>query len=116
MVISMERKREGTMSKIPVLVTLGREVQLTAPGMLGRKFDFNPGYAFFTQEWFFPGEPTEKGALAGRTSDQWSFGTNTGTDLPLTFRGEDIREVVIPNDPETVLLYTNTPFKVTINN
>lgn len=103
------------MSKQPVQVIIGREVQLTAPGMLGRKFDFKPGYTFVAREWFYPGEPDEKGGLAGRFHDQWSFGTNTGTDLPLTFAVEDVSEVVISNDPETVKLFEGAPFKVMIH-
>jgi len=102
------------MSKQPVRVIIGREVQLTAPGMLGRMFDFKPGHAFLTKEWFYPGELYEKGVLAGRPHDQWSFGTNTGTDLPLTFIVEDIKEVVISNDPETVKIFKGAPFKVII--
>lgn len=102
------------MRKQPVRVIIGREVQLTVPGMLGRKFDFKPGHAFLTQEWFYPGEVDEKGVLAGKPRDQWSFGTNTGTDLPLTFNVEDIREVVISNDPETVKVFEKAPFKVII--
>lgn len=100
------------MSKQPVQVIIGREVQLTVPGMLGRKFDFKPGHSFFTQEWFYPGEPYEKEILAGKLHDQWSFGTNTGTDLPLTFAVEDVREVVIPIDPDTVKIFEGAPFKV----
>lgn len=102
------------MSKQPVLVVIGREVQRNVPGMLGRKFDFKPGHSFLTQEWHYPGEPYEKGVLAGRPRDQWSFGSNTGTDLPLTFDVEDIREVVISNDPETVKIFAGAPFKVMI--
>lgn len=102
------------MIKQPVRVILGREVQRTVPGMLGRKFDFKAGHAFLTQEWFYPGEPDEKGILAGDPREQWSFGTNTGTDLPLAFAGEDVREVVIPNDPETVMIFAKAPFKVII--
>ena len=105
---------EGTMSKQSVRVIIGREVRLTAPGMSGRWFDFKPGHAFLTQEWFYPGEPSEKGVLAGRAHDQWSFGTNTSTDLPLTFTAEDVNEVVIPNDPETVRVFDGAPFKVLI--
>lgn len=52
------------MSKQPVQVIIGHEVQLTSPGMSGRKFDFKPGYSFVTQEWFYPGEFYEKGALS----------------------------------------------------
>jgi hypothetical protein len=102
------------MSKQPVRVIIGREVQLTAPGMLGRKFDFKPGHSFLTQEWFYPGEPYEKGILAGKPRDQWSFGTNTGTDLPLTFAVEGVREAVISNDPETIKIFKGAPFKVII--
>lgn len=102
------------MSKQPVRVIIGREVQLTVPGMLGRKFDFKPGHSFLTQEWFFPGEPYDKGGLAGKLHDQWSFGTNTGTDLPLFFNIEDVREVVIPNDRETIKVFEGSPFKVII--
>jgi len=82
--------------------------------MLGRKFDFTPGHSFLTQEWFYPGEPYEKGILAGKPRDQWSFGTNTGTDLPLFFAVEDVREVVISNDPDTVQVFKGAPFKVII--
>lgn len=102
------------MSKQPVQVIIGREVQLTAPGMLGRKFDFKPGHSFLTQEWFCPGELYEKGVLAGKPRDQWSFGTNTGTDLPLFFDVEDVREVVIPIDPEMIKVFKGAPFKVII--
>ena len=100
------------MSKQPVRVIIGRAVQLTVPGMLGRRFDFKPGHAFLTQEWFYPGEPYENGALAGKLHDEWSFGTNTGTDLPLFFAVEDISEVVIPLDPDTVKIFAGAPFKV----
>lgn len=102
------------MSKQPVRVIIGREVQITAPGMLGRKFDFKPGHSFFSQEWFYPGELYENGPLAGKPRDQWSFGTNTGTDLPLFFGAEDVKEVVIPIDPETVKVFKKAPFKVII--
>ncbi len=102
------------MSKQPVRVIIGREVQRTVPGMLGRKFDFKPGHSFLTQEWFYPGEPDGKGLLAGKPRDQWSFGTNTGTDLPLIFGVEDVREVVIPHDPETVKVFEGAPFNVII--
>jgi hypothetical protein len=102
------------MSKQSIQVIIGREVQLAVPGMLGRKFDFKPGHAFLTQEWFYPSEPYEKGGLAGNARKQWSFGTNTGTDLPLFFAAEDVREVVIHNDPETVKVFEGAPFKVII--
>ena len=104
------------MSKQPVRVILGREVQLTVPGMMGRKFDFKPGHSFLTQEWFYPDEPDENAGQAGKLHDQWSFGTNTGTDLPLIFDVGDVREVVIPNDPETVKAFAGAPFKVIIKN
>jgi hypothetical protein len=97
------------MSKQPVRVIIGHEVQLTAPDMLGRKFDFKPGHVFLTQEWHYPGEPDETGLLAG---DRWSFETNSGTDLPLTFAGEDVREVIIPDDPETIKIFKGALFKV----
>lgn len=102
------------MIKQPVRVIIGREVQRTVPGMLGRKFDFKPGHSFFTREWFYPGEPNDKGILAEKPRDQWRFGTNTGTDLPLTFNVEDVRKVVISNDPETVKIFKGAPFKVII--
>jgi hypothetical protein len=102
------------MNKQPVRVIIGREVELTAPGMLGRKFDFKPGHSFITQEWFYPGELYDKGAMAGSPRDQWIFGTNTGTNLPLFFDVEDVREVVISIDPETVKVFDGAPFKVTI--
>lgn len=102
------------MSKQPIRVIIGREVQLTAPGMLGRKFDYKPGHSFITQEWFYPGELDETGALAVRPCDQWSFGTNSGTDLPLTFAVEDVREVIIFNDPETIKIFKGAPFKVVV--
>lgn len=102
------------MSKQPVQVIIGREVQLTSPGMSGRKFDFKPGYSFVTQEWFYPGEFYEKGALTGSPRDQWNFVTNTGTDLPLFFDAEDVREVIIPIDPETIKVFEGAPFKVKI--
>ena len=104
------------MSKQPVRVIIGRAVQLTAPGMLGRKFDFQPGHAFLTQEWFYPGEPYEKGGQAGQFRDKWSFGTNTGTNLPLFFAVEDVKEVVIPNETETVMNFEGAPFHVMIQN
>jgi hypothetical protein len=102
------------MSKQTIRVVIGHEVQLTAPGMLGRKFDFKTGHTFKTQEWFYPGEMDKKGKGAGKSHDQWSFGTNTGSDLPLTFAVEDVTEVVIPNDPETVQVFEGAPFKVII--
>ena len=102
------------MSKQPVRVIIGREVQLTVPGMLGRVFDFKPGHSFLTQEWFYPGDPYEKEGSAAKPRDQWSFGANTGTDLPLIFRAEDVREVVIPDDPETIEVFDKAPFKVVI--
>lgn len=102
------------MSKQPIRVVIGREVQRTAPGMLGRKFDFKPGHAFLTQEWHFPGEPDAPGALTEETGDQWRFETNTGTDLPLTFVAEEVREVIISNDPETIKILKEAPFKVII--
>ena len=102
------------MSKLPVRVVIGREVQLTAPGMLGRVFDFKPGHSFLTQEWFYPGDPYEKGGLAGKPRDQWSFGANTGTDLPLIVNADNVREVVIPDDPETIKVFEMAPFKVVI--
>ena len=104
------------MSKQPVRVIIGREVQLTSPGMLGRMFDFKSGYSFLTQEWFYPGELYEQGLLAGKPRDQWSFCTNTGTDLPLFFDVKDLREVVIPNDPETIRVFERAPFKVVMKN
>jgi hypothetical protein len=82
--------------------------------MSGRIFDFKPGHSFLTQEWFYPGEPYEKGPQAGKPRDQWSFGTNTGTDLPLTVEVKDVREVVISNDPETVKIFEGAPFQVII--
>jgi hypothetical protein len=99
------------MSKQPVRVVIGREVQLTAPGMLGRKFDFKPGHTFLTKEWHYPAEPYEKGLPVGWPRNQWSFGTNTGTDLPLIFAVEDVREVILPNDPETIKIFEGAPFK-----
>jgi hypothetical protein len=102
------------MSKQPVRVIIGREVQLISPGMLGRKFDFEPGHTFQTQVWFYPGEPDKKGGLVGPPHDQWSFCTNTGANLPLTFSVEDVQEVIIPNDPETVKVFEGAPFKVMI--
>jgi hypothetical protein len=107
-------QERNMMSKQPVRVIIGREVQLTVPGMLGRKFDFQPGHSFLTQEWFYPGELYENGGLAGRPRDQWSFGTNTGTDLPLYFAVEDVKEVLIPNEPDTVKVFEGAPFKVMI--
>lgn len=102
------------MIKLPVQVIIGREVQVTAPGMAGRKFDFKPGQAFLTQEWFTPGELYDRGTWNGKPRDQWSFGTNTETDLPLYFFVEDLREVVIPMDPETIKAFEGAPFKVII--
>jgi hypothetical protein len=98
------------MSKQPVQVIIGRAVQLTVPGMLGRTFDFQPGHSFLTQEWFSPGESS----AGGRLREQWSFGTNTGTDLPLFFAAADVREVVIPDDPETVKVFERAPFQVVL--
>ena len=100
------------MNKLPVRVIISHEVQLISPGMEGRKFAFNPGYSFITNEWFYPGELFEKGASAGEPHSQWSFGTNTGTDLPLFFKVEDIKEVIIPVDPETIKVFNGAPFKV----
>jgi len=102
------------MGKQPVRVIIGREVQLTSPGMLGRIFEFQAGHSFLTQEWFYPGELYEKGTLAGRPRDGWSFGTNTGTDLPLFFGAGDVGELIIPIDPETIKVFKGAPFKVTI--
>ncbi len=102
------------MSKQTVQVIIGQAVQLTAPGMLGRRFDFSPGHAFLTQEWHYPGEPDETDLQGRRTGDQWIFGTNTGTDLPLTFAADDIREVIISNGPETIKIFKDAPFKVTV--
>lgn len=103
------------MEKQPVRVIIGRAVQLTSRGMLGRKFDFKPGHTFFTKVWFYPGELNENGAQTENLHDQWSFGTNTGTDLPLFFGVEDVQEVVIPSDPETVQIFKDAPFKVIIH-
>lgn len=100
------------MNKQPVRVIVGREVELTSPGMLGRKFDFKSGHTFLTQEWFYPGELYAKGVQAGKPRDQWSFCTNTGTDLPLFFDGGDVRGVVIPNDPEMIRVFEKAPFNV----
>lgn len=102
------------MNKKIVRVIIGRQVQLTAPGMLGRKFEFRPGHTFLCQEWFYPGEPYEKGDLVGTSRDQWSFGANTTSDLPLTFSAEDVKEVVILDDAETVRVFNKAPFIVTI--
>jgi hypothetical protein len=102
------------MIKKPLQVIIGRAVQLTSPGMLGRKFDFDPGHTFLTKEWFFPGELYSNGAQAGNPREQWSFGTNTGGDLPLFFSVEDVKEVVIPSDPETIKVFKGAPFKVLI--
>lgn len=100
------------MNKQPVRIVIGLKVQLTSPGMLGRKFDFKSGSSFLTQAWFYPGELNGQGVLAGKPRDQWSFCTNTGTDLPLFLDFKDIREVVIPNDPETVKVFEDAPFHV----
>jgi hypothetical protein len=100
------------MNKLPVRVIIAREVQLISPGMEGRKFDFNPGYSFSTNEWYHPGELFEEGPSAGKPRSQWSFVTNTGTDLPLFFEVEDIKEVTIPVDPETIKVFNGAPFKV----
>jgi hypothetical protein len=102
------------MSKQPVRVIIGRKVQLTVPGMLGRRFTIKPGHSFLTQEWFYPGEPDKKGGLAGKAHDQWGFGINSGTNLPLIIGVEGIGEVVIPNDPETIQVFERAPFKVII--
>ena len=85
---------------------------LTRMPELGREFDFESGSSFLTQAWFYPGELYEKGVLAGKPRDLWSFCTNTGTDLPLFFNGEDVMEVVIPNDPETIKVFEGAPFNV----
>jgi hypothetical protein len=106
--------RRKTMKKQPVRVIIGREVKLSVPGMLGRRFEFKPGHAFLTKEWFYPGEPYEQGSLAGKAHDQWGFWSNMGTDLPLIFAVEDIQEVVISNDPETVQVFQGAPFKVVV--
>jgi len=98
------------MSKLPVQIIIGRAVQLSVPGMLGRRFDFQPGHTFLTQAWFSPGEPSP----GGSPREQWSFGTNTGTDLPLFFTAADVREVVIPNEPEIVKAFEGAPFKVVV--
>ncbi len=103
------------MSKRPVRVIIGREVRLTVPRMMGRLFDFKPGHSFVTQEWFYPGEPDEKGVSTNTTRDEWRFGTNMGTDLPLFFNAEDIREVTIPSDPETIQAFEGAPFNVIIH-
>ena len=100
------------MNKQSVRVVIGREVQLTSPGMLGREFDFKSGSSFLTQAWFYPGELYENGALAGKPRDQWCFSTNTGTDLPLFFDVEDVKEVVIPSDPEMIKVFEGAPFDV----
>jgi hypothetical protein len=103
------------MGKQPVTVVIGRAVQLTSNGMLGRKFDFYPGHTFLTKVWFHPGELNENGVQTENFHDQWSFGTNTGGDLPLFFGVEDVQEVVIPSDPETVQVFKGAPFKVNIS-
>ena len=100
------------MNKQPVRVIIGREVELTSPGMLGRKFHFESGHSFLTQVWFYPGEFFEKGARAGKPREQWSFCTNTGTDLPLFFHSEIVSGVVIPNDPDIVRVFAKAPFDV----
>ncbi|OJX43823.1 MAG: hypothetical protein BGO78_02340 [Chloroflexi bacterium 44-23] len=102
------------MSKQPVGVIIGREVQLTSPGMLGRRFDFKSGHSFLTHEWFYPGEPCQKDFSTGKPHDQWSFYTNTGTDLPLFFRAEDVREIVIPQDPIMIRVFEGAPFNVRV--
>lgn len=102
------------MEKQSIKVLIGREVQLISPGVLGRKFDFQPGYSFHTKEWFYPGELFETGTLVGTPRDQWSFGTNTGSDLPLSFASEDVSEVTISGDSETTNVFKNAPFKVSI--
>jgi len=102
------------LSKQPVKVIIGRAVQITAPGMLGRKFDFTPGHSFLTKEWFIPGELFMDGSLEGTPRERWIFGTNTGTDLPLFFCVEDVQEVVISSDPETIQVFNGAPFKVGI--
>lgn len=102
------------MNKQPIRVIIGRDIQITSPGMLGRKFDFKSGHSFLTQDWLYPGELYEKGDRAGEPHDRWGFGTNMGTDLPLFFDVEDVREVIIPNNPETIKLFEGTPFNVKI--
>jgi hypothetical protein len=102
------------MSKQKVKVLIGREVELTSPGMLGRNFNFKVGHTFLTNEWFYPGELDETGTLAGKPRDRWSFGTNTGTDLPLFFSSEDVHEVTIPVDPETIKVFEKAPFNVVV--
>ncbi len=54
------------------------------------------------------------GPLVGNPSEQWIFGINTGGDLSIYFCVEDVQEVVIPFDPETVQVFKRAPFKVTI--
>jgi hypothetical protein len=84
--------------------------------MAGRKFDFTAGHSFLTQEWFSPDEPSTKSSLIGQPNDQWRFGANTATDLPLVFVANDVKEVVIPDDLETIKVFTGAPFKVTVQN
>jgi len=100
------------MRKQFIQVTIAHGIKLTSPGMLGRKFDFKAGQSFLTQEWFYPSEPYVKGVLPVTPRDQWSFIINTRTDLPLFFNAEDIRQVVIPNEPETIRVFEGAPFKV----
>lgn len=102
------------MNKQPVRVIIGRAVQLSAPGMLGRKFDFQAGHTFLTNEWFFPGERYEKAPLAGDLRGQWYFCINAGTDLPLTLAAEYVEQVIIPIDTETINAFDGAPFKVSI--
>jgi hypothetical protein len=102
------------MKKQSVKVIIGREVQLVSPDMLGRKFNFKPGHHFLTQDWFYPGELYEKGSSVGTPHEQWSFGTNIGTDLPIFFSVEDVSEVFIPADPEMNKVFKAAPFKVSI--
>jgi hypothetical protein len=111
----IEQIKEKNMNKQSVRVIIGHEVRLTVPGMLGRTFDFKPGHSFLTRDWFYPGESYKNVDLAWTTRNQWSFGTNTGTDLPLIVDGTDVREVVIPDDPETIKVFKGAPFSVTIH-
>jgi hypothetical protein len=105
---------DGKMNNQPIRVSIGRDVKLTSPGMLGRTFDFKSGYSFLTEEWHYPGELYQNGTLTGKPRAKWSFGTNTQTNLPLYFDAQDVCEVFIPNDLETMQIFNGTPFKVNI--
>jgi hypothetical protein len=105
------------MRKKSVQVIVGKTIAKGAPGALGQAFEFKPGDSFHTTAWFYPGEPFEKGSigdLMGHKQERWSFWTGWDIDFSLIFDAEDIQEVIIPNDPETIGIFEGAPFKVII--